>query len=232
VSSFDPTRRIPLDYAPGREISLTRFFNQVYAWMCVGLAVTGVTAYLMQGFFIRSPFLIVAAALGAFALSIVAQQVAMRISAAVGLVLFLLYAASIGVLISSIFLRYRLETIGAAFFVTGGVFAGMSIIGFVTKKNLSGIGGIAVMCCLGLFLASLVNIFLQSSALMWFITYAVVAVFIVLTAYDTQKLKGVAEQFANNPTMLQRAAVVGSLVLYIDFINLFLAILRIMGNRK
>lgn len=228
------TRPVTLDYAETRDVSLPKFFNLVYAWMCVGLAVTAVVGYACSstGLIVKNPLIAVAAMLGAFALSYATQTVAMRISAGLGLTMFIGYAALIGVMISYVFLRYDLETLGGAFFVTGGVFAGTSIVGFVTKKDLSGIGGIAVMCAWGLFFGSLFNLFFASEALSWFITYAVLAVFIVITAYETQQLKNIALELAGNQTMLQRAAVVGSLVLYISFMNLFLSILRILGSRK
>lgn len=224
----------PLNYSDTRDVSLPQFFNLIYAWMCVGVCVTAISAFAAakSGLVITSPLVAVAAMLGAFGLSWVTQTVAMRISAGLGLTLFIVYAALIGVAISWIFLRYDLETLGGAFFITGGVFAGTSIFGFVTKKDLSGIGGIAIMCFWGLLLGSIFNLFFASEAFSWVITYGVLAVFIIITAYETQNLKNIAYQLAGNQTMLQRAAVVGSLVLYISFINLFLSILRILGSRK
>ena len=138
----------------------------------------------------------------------------------------------IGALLSRIFVFYSLGTIGGAFLVTGGVFAGMSVYGFVTNRDLSSIGSVLVMCALGLFAASIVNLFIASNAFSWFITYAVLAVFIGLTAYDTQKLKEMAHATQGNADLAARYAVVGSLHLYVDFINIFLSILRIMGGRR
>lgn len=133
---------------------------------------------------------------------------------------------------AGVFRVYQQSTLGAAFLVTGGTFAVMSVIGMVTKIDLTRMGGILIMAAIGLFIASLANIFIASDALSWVITYAVVLVFVGLTAYYTQTLKGWALQFEGNPAMINRIAVVGSLLLYVAFINLFFAILRIMGSRR
>jgi FtsH-binding integral membrane protein len=135
-------------------------------------------------------------------------------------------------MISYVFIIYNLQTLGVAFVMTAGVFGVMSVYGFVTKRDLTGIGSILVMCAIGLFIASLVNVFLASNALSWVITYAVLGVFIGITAYETQRLKSMAYEFQGNGVMLSRVAIVGSLVLYISFINMFLAILRILGSRR
>jgi hypothetical protein len=147
-------------------------------------------------------------------------------------VLFLLYSAFMGLLLSGIFRVYTLSTIGASFVLTGGVFGAMSIYGFVTKRDLTTMGSYLVMAALGLFVASIVNIFIASNAFSWIITYAVLGVFIGITAYQTQKLRAMAVQFEGNPQMLARLAIVGSLLLYIAFINMFLSILRIVGSRR
>lgn len=228
---------IELEYGT-TDKSVFNFFNQVYAWMAVGLAVTACvglfvsrTPSIMQ-FMFANKFVYLAAILGSVAIAWGVGSVALRVSAGAGLAMFLVYAALIGVLTSYIYVAYRMETIGAAFLMTAGVFGGMSLYGFVTKRDLTTMGSILVMCFWGLLLASLVNIFIASNALSWLITYAILAVFIGLTAYDTQKLKEIANQLDGNPSTLQRYAVIGSLNLYVDFINIFLAILRILGSRK
>jgi FtsH-binding integral membrane protein len=104
--------------------------------------------------------------------------------------------------------------------------------GFVTKRDLTGIGSFLVMGAIGLFIASLVNVFIASNALSWVITYAVLGVFIGITAYETQRLRNMAEQHAGNADLSGRLAIVGALVLYIAFINIFLSILRILGSRR
>jgi FtsH-binding integral membrane protein len=231
------SHRTPLDYAPTRDVPLFRFFNQVYAWMFVGLVVTALVGYVASTVPViaqsmASPGLAVAAALGMFALAWGAQSATIRLGAGVGLSLYILYAALMGLLTSYIYLIYDVDTLVGSFLITGGVFGGMSVVGFVIKKDLSTIGRIAMMCVLGLFAASLFNLFFASNALSWFITYGVLIVFIIITAYKTQDLKNLAYEFADNPEMLNRVAVLGSIMLYITFINLFLSILRIMGSRK
>lgn len=218
---------------------MARFFNVVYAWMAVGLAVTAAVAWFasqseaMRAIFVyRGAGLSVVFALGMFAIAMAVQASALRINANVATALFLLYAALMGCLISGIFLRYSLSTIGSSFLITGGTFGAMSVYGFVTKRDLTRIGSFLIMAVIGLFIGSLVNRFVASNAFSWFITYAVLAVFIGITAYETQMLKGFARQFGDNPDVAPRIAIIGSLLLYIAFINMFLSILRIFGDRR
>ena len=236
--SMNPqTRAYELEYGTDDKVVFS-FFNTVYAWMAVGLAVTATVAYLVSqspaaiGIIYGSRGALAAGGLAAFAIAWAVQSMAHRISPTAATALFLVYAALIGALISGIFIRYDYGTIGGAFLMTGGVFGGMSVYGFVTKRDLTSMGSILVMCAWGLFLASIVNIFFASNALSWVITYAVLAVFIGLTAYDTQKLKTIALSLEGNPSAAARYAIVGSLHLYVDFINIFLSILRILGSRR
>jgi FtsH-binding integral membrane protein len=137
-----------------------------------------------------------------------------------------------GFVLSGLFLIYRVQSLGATFVVTAGVFGVMSLYGYVTKRDLTRLGSLLFMALLGIILASLVNIFVHSSLLDWGVTYAGVLIFVGLTAYDTQRLRGVAAQTANNAQLANRMAIVGSLMLYMDFINLFLLILRAMNNSR
>ncbi len=230
-------RGFELEYATDNK-AIFNFFNAVYAWMAVGLAVTAVVAWFvsqspaMLQFINGSPGMVVALLLGAFALAWFVQSAAEKISAGAATGLFLLYCALIGAIISDVFIVYRMETIGAAFVLTAGTFGVMSVYGYVTKRDLTGIGSFLVMAAIGLFIASIVNVFIASNAFSWFITYAVLGVFIGITAYQTQKLKRFAMEHGDNPNLASRYAIVGSLVLYISFINMFMAILRILGSRK
>jgi FtsH-binding integral membrane protein len=156
----------------------------------------------------------------------------MRINPGLATVLFLAYAALLGALVSGIFVVYQLSTIGGAFLMTAGVFGGMSVYGFVTKRDLSGMQSMLIMCVWGLFLATIVNFFIASDALSWLITYVVLAVFIGLTAADTQMLKRLAEQTQGDSRAAASYAIIGSLRLYLDFMNMFFSILRIMGKRR
>lgn len=232
---YQQSRPFDLNYATD-EKSVFNFFNAVYAWMCVGLAVTaavawGVAAYA-PGLVFRGTGVTVAIFLGLAVLSFAIQAAAHKIGPGAATALFILYAAILGAALSYIFIIYRLSTIGAAFAITGGTFGVMSFIGFVTKRDLTRLGGILTMAAIGLFIASLVNLFMQSSAMSWVITYAVVIVFTGLVAYHTQMLREIAIANSGNPRALASHAIVGSLLLYVDFINIFVSILRIIGDRR
>jgi FtsH-binding integral membrane protein len=225
-----------LDYGTSAGV-VARFMNNVYAWMAAGLALTAVVAWWVasQGAYFRTifnPGTLIVLFLAEIGLVMAISYAVNRISAGVATALFLLYAAINGLTFSVIFMVYRLGDIGVAFAITAGMFGGMSLIGYVTKMDLSSFRGFFIMGLIGLIIASVVNIFMHSSALYWLITYAGVALFLGLTAYDTQKLKEIAYATEGNPAMANRLAISGALALYLDFINLFLMILRIMGNRR
>jgi uncharacterized protein len=230
-------RKVQLEYATDERV-VFNFFNTVYAWMAAGLGVTATVAFavsqsqqLMQLLFMNK-FMIVALVLGAWAIAYGVQTAAMRISAAAATGFFLLYAAVIGALVSYIFIIYPVTTLASAFVLTAGTFGAMSVYGFVTKRDLTSVGSFLVMCAFGLFFASIVNMFIASNAFSWLLTYAILGVFIGLTAYETQMLKRFAENSAHNRELAGRVAIVGSLMLYISFINMFMSILRILGSRK
>jgi FtsH-binding integral membrane protein len=219
--------------------AISKFFNVVYAWMAVGLAVTAAVAWFAsQSSFIlnvmyasRGGYAIFG--LSAFAIAMVVQTAGPRINANLATALFLIYAAIIGLLVCGIFKVYPSSVLASSFLVTGGTFLGMSVYGFVTKRDLSRIGSILIMCAWGLFIASWVNfIFFRGDVFSWFITYGVLIVFTGLVAYETQKLKEIAVTYGNDPVMAPRLAIVGSLWLYVDFINIFISVLRILGSRK
>lgn len=220
------------------EMTLSRFFNTVYAWMAVGLAVTALVGYLVSGstamlqMLYANKLVYVFIALSAFGLSWYVQSQVGRMSSGTATALFMVYAVIMGLLLSGIFLIYPITTLVSAFLLTAGTFGAMSVYGFVTKRNLTGIGSIAVMLAFGFIIASFVNILIASNTLSWIITYAILVLFVIITAYETQMLKNMAIQLAQNPEMAQRVAIVGALVLYISFINLFLSILRIIGDRR
>ncbi len=232
----NPSRPVELEYGTDDK-AVFNFFNTVYAWMSVGLAVTATVAFfvsqntaVMTALYSRG--VILAFFLGTAGLAYAIRSAARNISATAGTALFLLYSAVMGAFLSFIFIIYPMNTIAAAFIMTGGVFAGMSIYGFVTKRDLTAMGSMLVMCVWGLFLATIVNIFWANNTMSWIITYVVLVVFIGLTAYDTQMLRNLAIQTAGDPKLAARYAIIGSLQLYVDFINIFMSILRIMGNRR
>ncbi len=167
------------------------------------------------------------------ALVFVLSGMVQRLSAGMATTLFMLYSALTGLTLSSIFIAYTYSSIASTFVVTGGMFGAMSLYGYTTKRDLSGFGSMLFMGLIGIVLASLVNLWLKSEALMWAVTYIGVVLFVGLTAYDTQKLKNIGEQIdTRDSATLRKYSILGALTLYLDFINLFLMLLRIMGNRR
>jgi FtsH-binding integral membrane protein len=216
---------------------VARFFNVVYAWMCAGLALTAVVAWFVSTRedllrLVYNPAVMIGLFIGTLALVWVISAAVNKLSAGVATALFMLYSALMGLLLASVFLRYTGASIASTFVVTAGTFGAMSVYGVVTKRDLTRIGSFLFMALIGLIIASVVNIFLKSPAMYWIITYAGVLIFVGLTAYDTQRLKMVAYETAHDPRMAARYAVNGALTLYLDFINLFLMLLRILGDRR
>lgn len=213
--------------------------GKVYLWMTLALAVTGLTSLYVAS----SPGLVqsIFASRGTFWLLVIAELALvfilsariMKMSFSTAGIMFALYSVLNGVTMSLIFIAYTPTSIATAFFVTAGMFAAMSFIGFVTKKDLSSFGSFFTMALIGLIIASVVNIFLNSSVMYWIITYVGVLLFVGLTAYDTQKIKQMLIEYGDEVNdSTQKLALIGSLSLYLDFINLFLYILRLFGNNK
>jgi len=204
-----------------------------YRWMSVGLGITGLVAWLVSqspaalDLFVGNRIVFYGLLFAQLGLVFSFSSVASRASTAVVAAMFLTYAALTGLTFSIIFLLYTSSSIASTFLVTGGTFAGLSVFGAVTKRDLSGVGRFATFALIGLIIASVVNIFLHSAPLMWLTTFAGVAIFAALTAYDTQKLKAMYAAGAGGNLALR-----GALTLYLDFINMFLFLLRIFGQRN
>jgi uncharacterized protein len=219
------------------QVRVNDFVRSVYNWMFIGLALTGFIAYYvandatMSNLVQHSFIIIVLAELGlVFAISGFIN----KMSAGTATALFVLYSALNGAMLSSIFLVYKAPSIANTFFVCSATFLACSVYGWSTKKDLTSLGGFFMMGLFGIIIASLVNLFMKSNALSMIISYIGVFVFVGLTAYDTQKLKNMA---ASQPDglegdVIRKGAIQGALSLYLDFINLFLMLLRIMGQRK
>jgi uncharacterized protein len=240
MSMFPQSEVKQLDYGFAdtgeRSRLVSRFFNQVYLWMAIGMMWTAVVsasfAYLPALRPFVTPGLGMIALLGAFAVSWVTGSAALRMGLGAGIALFMLYATLIGFAIAPIWIIYKQATIGSAFLLTGGIFFVMSLIGFVTKIDLTKLGSIAAMIAIGLFVGSIVNYFIASSAISWFITYAVVIVFPIIISWQTQSLKQFALENGENGELVGRVAIIGALTLYIAFLNIFLSLLRILGDRR
>ena len=205
-----------------------------YRWMTLGLATTGLVALGIAhspaaiDALIGNRILFYGLLFGQLGLVFALSAAASRVSTPVAALMFLGYAALTGVTFSTLFLVYTASSIASTFFVTAGAFAGLSVFGAVTRRDLSAIGRFGLFALIGVVLASLVNLFLKSSGLEWLITVVGVLLFAALTAYDTQRLKAIFER-GDAPANLP---LVGALTLYLDFINMFLFLLRIVGDRR
>jgi FtsH-binding integral membrane protein len=215
---------------------MSNFFNTVYLWVAIGLLWT---AFVSAGCAmvpamrpLMSPGVSITACLALFALSFVTNSIGMRTNTGVCIALFILYATLIGVILGPIWVVYRQATIGAAFLLTGGIFGVMSLIGYVTKSDLSRWHTIAWMCGLGLVIGSIANYWIASSAISWFVTYAIVIVFPILVMTQTNRLRQFALEHGSNGPLASRVAILGALTLYVSFINIFMSILRILGDRR
>jgi len=217
--------------------SARAFLQRVYLFMSLGLATTGVVALgvvsspAALSFIFGNPLVFYGLMIAELLLVMAFAPVAARASSGVATAMFFGYAALSGVTFSVIFLRYTLGSIGGTFVITGGMFAALSGYGAVTKRDLSSLGSFCFMGLIGLVIASVVNIFLGSTMLYWLTTFVGVIVFTGLTAYDTAKLKQLGGQLEGREAVT-KGALQGALVLYLDFINLFLMLLRLLGNRR
>ncbi len=215
------------------------FMRQVYLWMAVGLAITAVTAWevaaseSIRNLLIGNLFVLVGIVVAQLGLFIALNFFVQKMSATTATALFVVYTALTGVTLSSIFLVYDLGSIANAFVVTAGTFLTMSIYGWVTKRDLTGMGSFLMMGLVGVFIAIIVNIFLQSAMLDFIISILGVLIFTGLTAYDTQKIKQFAEDAPlNDSTAIRRGVILGALTLYLDFLNLFIFMLKFMGGNR
>ena len=226
-------------YTDSTSITITNtFFRKVYLWMTAGLAVTALASFMMlssvsaQQLIFGNRMVFYGLIFAELGLVIAMSAAINRISAATATLMFLGYSALNGVTFAAIFLLYTNSSIASAFLVTAGTFGAMSVYGYTTKRDLTGLGSFMFMGLVGIIIASVVNIFLQSEMIYWITSYVGVFVFVGLTAYDTQKIKLIGQAGFANEQDRHKAAILGALRLYLDFINLFLMMLRIMGNRR
>lgn len=231
-------RPVPLEYGTSAEAGvIAGFFNSVYAWMAAGLALTASVAWwtstqpqLLARLYGRGPMITMIVAELALVWTI--SSAIRRIGPVAATVLFMLYAALNGLTLSVILLVYAHALIASAFIVTAGTFAATSVYGFVTKRDLTSLGAFLFMGLIGIIIASVVSFFWHPTWLTVAINYLGVFIFIGLTAYDTQRLKAIALQTANDGTLAARLSITGALMLYLDFLNLFLFILQILGSDR
>ena len=206
--------------------------------MAAALTVTGIVAYFLSAsplfwqMLTENSSIIWIAFIAQLGLVVWISARIRSLSMSTATILFILYSVLMGVTMSSIFMVYTMSSIASTFFITAGTFLAMSILGYTTRMDLSRIGSILIMALIGIIIASLVNIFMHSETLYWIISYAGVLIFVGLTAYDTQKIKDMLMQYGAADDMGHKYALLGALTLYLDFVNLFLHLLRILGDRR
>ncbi len=225
-----------------QELSMSAAFpilmRKVYVWMTLALVITGVTAYGVA----TSPGLMMAIAtnkllfwgliIAEFGLVVAISAAINKLSLTTATLLFVLYSVINGATLSFIFAIYTMSSIASVFFITAGTFAVMAVIGYTTKKDLTSMGKILFMALIGIIIATIVNIFLKSTGLQMIVSYLGVLIFVGLTAYDSQKIKQMLLMAPDAGAGAQKIALLGALSLYLDFVNLFIYLLRIFGRRE
>lgn len=223
---------------PRAEAGLRHFMHMVYGWMSLGLLVTGACGAYMASDprmivnLIHNPILFYGLMLGELGLVMFLSAAMPRMEASTAKFAFLFYAALTGVSLSTVYLVYTSQSIAGTFFLTAGLFGVMSAYGYMTKTDLTAVGNLLFMALIGMILASVVNIWLHSSALQWATSFIGILVFTGLTAYDAQKIKAIYSPAQDGTDGETKGAILGALALYLDFINLFLSLLRFFGKRR
>ena len=212
--------------------------RKVYVWMTLALAITGFTAYgvatspgILQAIY-TSQILFWGLIIAELALVFGVSAAINRISLTMATLMFILYSVINGALMSYIFLAYTASSIATVFFITAGTFGAMALLGYTTKTDLSSMGKILFMALIGLIIATIVNLFVKSSGFTLILSYVGVLIFVGLTAWDSQKIKQMLLQAPDAGEGAQKLALLGALTLYLDFINLFIYLLRIFGKRN
>jgi len=221
-----------------RTQALSAFMRGIYGWMAAGLGLTAIVAVMVASSpamlkLVFNPVALIVLVIAELGMVVVLSARINRLSGGAATGLFLGYSALNGLTLSGVFLAYTATTIASAFAVSAGMFLAMSVYGMVTKRDLTSMGSFLFMGLIGIILASLVNIFLQSSMMRFVIDCVGVLVFTGLTAYDTQRLKDMGESAPmGDATAVRRGSILGALTLYLDFINLFLIMLRLFGGNR
>jgi FtsH-binding integral membrane protein len=245
--AFNPQSRVltpSIDRAADIDVGLRAYMLRVYNYMAVGLTLTGVISYvvahtpaLLSLFYIRTAvgveptMLAYIAMFSPLAFVLILSFGIQRMKAATAQLVFWAFAGVMGLSITHIFLTYTGASIVRVFFISASVFAAMSLYGYTTKRDLSGMGSFLFMGLIGIIIASVVNIFLASTMMHFIISVIGVLVFVGLTAYDTQGIKE-TYNVSDSGEVMQKKAIYGALRLYLDFINLFLMLLRLFGSRN
>ncbi|MGP1958609.1 MAG: Bax inhibitor-1/YccA family protein [Arsenophonus sp. NC-CH8-MAG3] len=215
------------------------YMTQVYGWMTVGLLLTTFVAWYTINssniimYLTTHSWILIGLVISEFALVIGLSFLLPKLSGALATTMFMLYSALTGLTISLVLVAYTGASVASTFFISTAMFGALSSYGYTTKRSLSGMGNFLFMALIGLIIASMVNIWMQNSGLTLIISYAGVLIFSGLTAYDTQKLKDMGNEIdSHDQEGMRKYAILGALTLYLDFINLFLMMLRILGDRR
>lgn len=231
-------RRYPQSFENTQTTSA--FMSRVYMWMMAGIAITGVTAYVVAGNpafvmqIMKNSFLFFGLVILQFAAVIALSAWVQRMSVGVAAFTFALYATLVGLTFSVFFLVYTMESLSSTFFVTAFAFAGLSLFGFTTKRDLGPIGAFCMIGLFGMIGIMLLGMFIpsmMSNSMQLAISAIGIIVFAGLTAYDTQRIKALQYNYTTND-MLTKGAIHGALILYLDFINLFISLLQFTGDRR
>lgn len=238
----EPKWWLDTELLQGSDFAMSTAFSalmrKVFIWMALALVITGVTAYGVA----TTPSLLIAIVtnkalfwgliIAELALVFAVSGAINRLSLATATLLFVLYSVVNGATLSVIFLAYSMPAIIQTFFITAGTFGVMALVGYTTKTDLTSLGKLLFMALIGLVIATVVNMFVGSTGFDYILSYVGVLIFVGLTAYDTQKIKQMCMQAPDAGEHMQKLALLGALSLYLDFINLFLYLLRIFGNNK
>ena len=224
--------------AAKREL-VNAFLRGVYWWMTAGLALTGAMAWLvynsptMRQIIFGNKLVFIGFIIAELVLVIFLSARIQRLAGSTATMLFMLYSALNGATFSVFLMAYTMPSVATVFFITAGTFGATSLYGLVTKRDLTSLGGFMMMGLIGIIIASVVNLFMQNPMVYMVISYVGVIVFVGLTAYDTQRLRVMGESVpANDPEAVRRGTIMGALALFLDFINLFIMMLRIFGERR
>lgn len=219
-------------------LAFPALMRKVYLWMTLALVITGFTAFGIASnpgisyAIVTNRLLFWGLVIAEFGLVIGISGAINKLSAVTATLLFVLYSIVNGATLSVIFMAYTMSSIASVFFITAGLFGVMAFIGYTTKTDLTSIGKILFMALIGIILATIVNMFVGSSMLNMIVSYIGVVIFTGLTAYDSQKIKNMLYNADSMDEGMQKIALLGSLTLYLDFINLFLMLLRIFGGNR
>lgn len=219
-------------------LAFPALIRKVYVWMALALVITGFTAYYVASnetlitAIVTNQVLFWGLVIGELALVFGLSAAINKLSLTTATLLFVLYSVINGVTMSFIFLLYTFSSITSVFFITAGTFAAMALFGYFTKTDLTSMGKILMMALIGIIIATIVNIFTKSTGLAMILNYLGVLVFVGLTAYDSQKIKQMLLMATDAGEGAQKLALLGALSLYLDFINLFIHLLRILGTRR